>query len=996
MLGFRLVFTLSACVMGVLTSNAPVSGLKAPDTSARNDRTLDSLATSYADSVINTMDWDRKVGQLFMVEAYSNKDDAHVKAVSNLVRNFHIGGVIFFQGSPFRQASMTNLFQSQSKTPLLVGIDGEWGLSMRLDSTTRFPRQMTLGASNDDSLMFRVGAEIGRQCKRMGIHVNFAPVVDVNTNPINPVISSRSFGEDKKLVARMAIKYMEGMRQHGVLACGKHFPGHGNTDSDSHFTLPVVRELEGQLDSVELYPFREIIREGVASIMVAHLNIPALDPTPKRASTLSPEIVNGLLRKKMGFDGLIFTDALNMKGVADHFQSGELEILALKAGNDVLLFSKDVPVAWKAVRQAVSNGELDTSEINLKVKRVLKAKYKAGLHKYAPVDLNGLTKDLNTPYAKHLAELAYEKSLVLVYNRDAAVPLRMDHHCSMASLTINDDGSGAMYKYMSAMAPMQRYWGPKEPKESAIVKLVNDLAEHDYVVVGIHNTNIKASSGYGIPTWVDNVIKRLSSKTKVVVAVFGTAYSLSRVPSVKDCHALILAHEDTENAQKAVANLVFGVSGASARLPASTPSLFKMGDGVSLRSAMLRLRNADPFDVGLNPADFRQIDSICKRMITDKAAPGCQVLVAWKDRIVYHKAFGKHTYDREARNVELTDVYDVASVTKVASTAIAAMRLVDQGKLDINKPVSFYLHELKNSNKKDLSVSDIMTHTAGLKSWIPFYQQTLENGKPSYNFYHKKPDANYSVTVCDSLFIAKSYGSTMWDVIVDSPLGTKGKLVYSDLGLIIMQRIIEQISGVPLDRYVYDNFYKPLGLSNIMYNPWTSIPLNRIPPTERDTAFRKKVIKGYVHDPAAAMMGGVSGHAGLFSDSYSLAVIMQMLMNGGEYGGMRFISSQTVQLFTSKFAAGDSYRGLLFDKPDRRKGEPENTAKLASVFTFGHTGFTGTAVWADPEHDLVFVFLSNRVYPNAEPNKLSKGRYRPSAMQAAYDVILRKARMPNQ
>jgi CubicO group peptidase (beta-lactamase class C family) len=411
---------------------------------------------------------------------------------------------------------------------------------------------------------------------------------------------------------------------------------------------------------------------------------------------------------------------------------------------------------------------------------------------------------------------------------------------------------------------------------------------------------------------------------------------------------------------------------------------------------MLRLRYADPYDVGMVPADFRQIDSIAKRMISDKAAPGCQVLVAWKDRIVYHKAFGRHTYDRESQSVALTDVYDVASVTKVASTALAAMKLVDMGKLDISKPASHYLPELRNSNKKDLLISEIMTHTAGLKSWIPFYQQTLENGKPSYNYYHKKPDVNYTVPVCDSLYISKTYAATMWDVIVESSLGVKGKLVYSDLGLIILQRVIEQVSGMPLDRFVYDEFYQPLGLTNIMYSPWTTIPLSRIPPTEKDTAFRKKLIKGYVHDPAAAMMGGVSGHAGLFSDSYSLAVIMQMLINGGEYGGMRFFSSKTIQLFTSKFPSGEGYRGLLFDKPDRRKGEPENTAKLASVFTYGHTGFTGTAVWADPEHDLVFVFLSNRVYPNAEPNKLSKGRYRPSMMQAAYDVILRKAKMPSQ
>jgi beta-glucosidase-like glycosyl hydrolase/CubicO group peptidase (beta-lactamase class C family) len=954
----------------------------------------DALATRWADSVLNGMSLKEKIGQLFMVEAYSNKDEAHAASVLNLIQRYHIGGVIFFQGSPHKQAVLTNRFQAASKMPLMIGIDGEWGLSMRLDSTIRFPRQMTLGATSDDSLMYLIGEEIARQCKRIGIHINFAPVVDINTNPINPVINSRSFGEKKELVSRMSQAYMHGMQDYGVLACAKHFPGHGNTDSDSHFTLPIVRELESHLDSVELFPFKSLISAGVASMMVAHLNIPSLDPTPSRASTLSPLIVDGLLRKKLGFDGLVFTDALNMKGVADYFEPGELAVMALKAGNDVLLFSRDVPKAWTAIHEAVDQGVVTLTELNDKVRRILKAKHRAGLHTISPVELNNLTADLNSSWAGYLAQKAYESSLVLLQNKDMSLPLRMDNHCAIATLSINEDEFGVFYQSISRMMPISKFKSGTDLKESQISKLVNELSAYDQVIVGIHKTTVKSAGGYGIPNWTDNLLARLASRTRLVTVLFGNTYALSRIPSAIKGQSVLVAHEDSELAQMAASQFVNGVSSTSAKLPASAGSVFKYGDGLSLKTSMLRLREAYPYEVNLSPIDFKVIDSIANKLIFDRAAPGCQVLVAWKDRVVFHKAFGRHGYEKGSKKVELTDMYDAASITKIAATGLAAMKLVDEGKLDVKRTVSYYLPELKNTNKSDLPIHEIMTHTSGLKNWIPFWQKTMANGKPSYDIYHKTPDANYHVPVCDSLFMSWTYRETMWSQIKDSELGTRGRYVYSDLGLIIMQRIIEKISGTTLDSYVYQHFFQPLGLVNIQYNPWRNIDMDRIPPTEKDTSFRKKLIKGYVHDQAAAMLGGVSGHAGLFSDSYSLAVIMQMLLNGGEYGGKRFLKGETVKLFTSQYSESDGHRGLLFDKPDRRKGESENTARMASTFTFGHTGFTGTAAWADPEHDLIFIFLSNRVHPDTEPNKMSKGRYRPNMMQAAYDVILRKATLP--
>ncbi|MFM7054692.1 MAG: glycoside hydrolase family 3 protein, partial [Bacteroidota bacterium] len=414
-------------------------------------------ANLWADSIMKKMDWDQKIGQLFMVEAYSNRDDEHLSSLLSMVDRQHIGGVIFFQGSPHKQAYMTNSLQQSSKVPLMVGIDGEWGLSMRLDSTVRFPRQMTLGASKSDTLIYAIGKEIARQCKRIGIHINFAPVIDINSNPINPVISSRSFGEDKRLVTRLATQYMNGMQDHGVLACAKHFPGHGNTDSDSHYTLPFVKDSASSIDSVELYPFKSLIKDNVASVMVAHLSIPALDTTANRATSLSPFVVDTLLRQRLGFIGLIFTDALNMKGVADYYEPGELAVLALKAGNDVLLFSRDVPAAWMRVRNALEQCELDSVEIDRKVRRILVSKYMAGLNDYLPIKLDGLTKDLNTPWAEYLAKTAYEKSLVLLTNRNGNIPIRMANHCTMASLTINEDSAGEFFQSISSMAPVSKF-----------------------------------------------------------------------------------------------------------------------------------------------------------------------------------------------------------------------------------------------------------------------------------------------------------------------------------------------------------------------------------------------------------------------------------------------------------------------------------------------------------------------------------------------------------
>jgi len=943
---------------------------------------------AWADSMISKLTYEQKIGQLFMVDAFSNRDSVHVNAITDLITNYHIGGVIFFQGGPLREANLTNYYQSISNVPLLVGIDGEWGLSMRLDSTIRFPRQMTLGAAGNDSLIYKMASEIGRQCKRIGIHLNFAPVADINNNPLNPVISSRSFGESRERVTASSVAYLKGLQEHNVMACGKHFPGHGNSDSDSHFTLPIINQSAVEMDSVELYPFKKLISEGITSMMVAHLYIPAYDTINNLAATLSPNITTGLLRDTLGFHGIVFTDALNMKGVADFYPSGELELKALLAGNDVLLYSSNVPVAWTRLHYAIQNCEIDQALIDSKVRKILMSKYWVGLNVKSVVDTVNLYQDLNTPEANFLCKKLFENAITLVHNDEKLIPFGDFGNSKIASIVINDTLNNPFQEMLKNYCNPDVFRMSKDIPAKHFDSLVSALSAYEYVILSVHNTSTKATSGYGISDQTGEMITRLKGKLKLITVVFGNAYTLTRIPGSELPGTLVLAYEDTYWPLYYTAQALFGAAHFNGKIPVTPGNGIAPGTGIAMNDKYSRLRFSSPLEAGFRDIRFDKVDTLAMKAINDKAIPGCQVLVAWKGNIIYQKSFGNFLYSDSLGKVENTDLYDIASVTKIAATALALMKLEEEGKIDIHKKASKYLHELKKTNKKDLVISDILTHQAGLKSWIPFYKATLENGKPAYNIYHPEKDVNYSVHVSDSLYMLNSYPEKVWEEIEASPLGEKGKYEYSDLGMLIMQKLVEEVTGQPLDQYLERQFYEPLGLHRLLFNPANKIPLTEIVPTEIDTAFRQTLVHGYVHDPAAAMLGGVAGNAGLFSDAGSLAVIMQMLMNQGEYGGRRYFKPETIQQFTSRFQKqGNNRRGLVFDKPEPDKTKNGPTAQSASPATFGHTGFTGTAAWADPTNDLVYIFLSNRVYPTSANNKLAQGNYRTDIMQAVYDVI---------
>lgn len=941
---------------------------------------------AWADSVMKQLSLKQKIGQLFMVDAYSDRDSLQVAQINTLIDSSYIGGIIFFKGGPIREAVLTNNYQSRSKVPLMIGMDAEWGISMRLDSTIRFPRQMTLAAGNNAAAVYAMGKEIGIECKRMGIQINFAPAIDINNNPLNPVINSRSFGEDRDQVTRLGTMYMKGMQDQGVMACGKHFPGHGNTSSDSHLTLPIVQSDKIEMDSMELMPFRSLIKDSLASVMVAHLYVPSLDSTANRASTMSSKIVTDLLQHDLGFRGLIFTDALNMKGVADYYQPGELELKALLAGNDVLLYSENVPKAISRITLAVQDSEIAAAEIDRRVRKILMSKYWSGLNNFKPIDTINIYNDLVTDGAQWLNYQLYDGAITLLSNKNNFLPLSTNSHDRFASVVINDTVNNPFQQMLNRYAKVDCFSSSKDATTFSMDSLITVLNTYDRVVVSIHNTSTNAAKNFNITDNMLYIFGKLANLKTTVACVFGNAYVLGKLEGIDHQNAVILSYEDTYLPQLITAQKLFGASSFTGKIPVSPTAAFPRLTGDSTSSNQV-LKYSLPQDCNINSSALAKIDSIINKAIADSVFPGCQVVFSKDGKIIYDKSFGYHTYDH-SQIVKNSDLYDIASVTKIAATALATMLLVDKHKLDPDAKISKYLPEFKHSNKRELTLRELMAHQAGLQTWIPFWKSTVDSSGLNKKYYRTSSEKNYTTKVADSLYILNSYPEIIWEKIIESPVDVPGKYVYSDLDLLIMQKIVEKISAKPLDEFVNENFYQPLGIWRTGFLPRQRFDKSEIIPTENDTAFRHQLIQGYVHDPAAAMMGGVAGHAGVFSNAESMAVLMQLLLNNGVYGGKHFIKEETINLFTSTAYPGTANRrGLIFDKPEPDSTKSNPTAKSASANTFGHQGFTGTCVWADPDQQLVFIFLSNRVYPSAENNKLAQRNIRTDIMQVVYDAI---------
>ncbi|MFM2267487.1 MAG: hypothetical protein RL757_928 [Bacteroidota bacterium] len=937
----------------------------------------------WVDSVFNSLSFDERLGQLVFIRAHSDLGEDHIASVENLIKTYKVGGMCFFQGTPEKQVELTNRYQLLTKIPLMVTIDGEWGVSMRLkQATIAFPKQLMLGAIQDNRLIYKFGQQVAYECRRLGIHANFAPDIDVNNNPRNPVINDRSFGEDKYNVAVKGFMYMRGMQDAGVLACAKHFPGHGDTETDSHYDLPLIKHDMKRLQDLEMYPFRVLSQYGVGSMMAAHLNIPAIDTTLHLPTSLSPNAIK-ILRKDMGFDGIIFTDGLEMKGVTKYFNGGEVEARSIAAGNDVLLLPENIPNAFEKIKLYLKENKIDSNELYKSVKRVLTSKYRLGLTTPQYVEPLNVRSDLNTAAANDLKRDLISNALTLVRNEDKAVPTRNMNPNDMLVVSIGATDITPFQVAFGKFSTAVQLNAEKTLFEPTQTYLKERLKDKSTVIISLHDLYPKADKDFGLNKNIKNFVNELAKTKRVILVFFGNPYGLQYFDNVKN---VLLAYNEDPMTQQQAAAAVFGAIQTRGKLPVTVSPRTKAGMGELTMNEQFLDFDAAPESVGFNAEKLRKIDAIAQELIEKGAAPGCQILVAKNGKVVYNKAFGHHTYEK-MQTVTTQDLYDMASITKVAATTVSLMRLADDGKFDVYKHYGDYLPTAKGTNKENVLLRDVLIHQAGLKAWIPFYKNTIDTNTKTVlpKWYVNKKENVFDLGVTERLFLRHDYKDSIVGAILQSNLEDT-KYRYSDLGMILMSEVIKNISGKTLDEYSENNFYRPLGMTATLFNPLSKFPASQVAPTEDDHYFRNQQIRGTVHDMAAAMLGGVSGHAGLFSTSHDLAILFQMLLNGGEYGGVRYLKEETVKTWTTR-QNGSTRRGLGWDMKELDNKKTENMSALASENTFGHTGFTGNAAYADPDKKLIYIFLSNRTYPTMENNKIIDGNYRPRIQTAIYEAL---------
>lgn len=943
----------------------------------------DSLAQKqWVDSIYNAMTLKQKVGQLFMVQAFSDEKKLQKSKLLELIKNQHIGGLIYSNGGPVRQAKLDNELQAASKIPLLVGMDAEWGLSMRLDSTYAFPWNMTLGAIKDLDLIKKTGQYIGEHCKRIGVHFNFAPVVDINTNPQNPIIGNRSFGEDKNNVTEKALAFMQGMQSAGVLANAKHFPGHGDTDQDSHKTLPTVSFDKKRIETIELFPYKKLISNGLSSVMVAHLNVPSLEPRANFPSSLSKPIVSDLLKTKLKFEGLIFTDALDMKGVSNFSKPGAIDVQAFLAGNDVLLMSENVEVGMEEIMLSYYSGRISEARLAHSVKKILNAKYKVGLNNYNPIKTKNLVADLNRSKDDLLYAQLMQNAITVVKNDKSTLPIKDLELKNIAYVSMGDR-SGKPF-----LNTLKKYAKITEVKSDNLDQLIQKLKHFNLVIVGFHKSNSSPWKSYKFTNKELVWLQEIARTNEVILNIFSKPYTLDALKSYSNFEGVVVGYQNSATAQKLSAQILFGALSAQGQLPVSiSNSMYKVGHGLQT-SKIDRLSFGLPESVGMSSAKLSKLDSVANFAIDDKMTPGIQLLVARKGKVIYDKNFGYHTYSKQ-RKVRAEDLYDLASLTKILVTLPLLMELVEHGSVDLDDRLGDILPQYKKTNKSQITLKEMLSHYARLQPWIPFYQSTLDSvtNKPISRFFRTKKSKKYPIKISENSFLRTDFTDTIHQNIIDSKLLDEKKYRYSDLPYYILKDYLESFYDVSLDALIQQRFYKTIGANYSTYNPLEKFDKTQVIPTEKDTYFRFDTVHGHVHDMGAAMQNGVGGHAGLFSNANDVAKLMQMYLQYGHYGGKQFLTPKTIDAFnTCYFCEEDNRRGVGFDKPQLDEEGP--TCGCISMTSFGHSGFTGTYAWADPEEEIIYVFLSNRTFPDSKNNRLLKENIRTEIQRLIYEAIL--------
>ena len=951
----------------------------------------------WVDNKLQSMTLKQKIGQLFIHTVAPYTTQSNKQNISDAVKEYGIGGLLFSGGEIGKQIELTNYAQSMAEIPLLITFDGECGLAMRLKGTPSFPRNRVLGCIQNDTLLYEYGKEVARQLREIGVHVNFAPVADIDNNPKNPVINTRSFGSDRENVARKVVAYSRGLQDGGVLAVCKHFPGHGDTEVDSHKSLPVLPFTRERLDSIELYPFRKAIEAGVGGMMVGHLNVTSID---NKAASVSHAVVTELLKNELHFSGLVFTDALEMKGISSNpYVSAQ----ALIAGNDMVLAPRNLKRELDGVLKAVKEGKITEDEINEKCRKVLTYKYAFGLDRRPVVAKEGVMARINKSYTNDLMNRIKTSAVTVIKDSDEMLPLDLSLSGTVVlnvSSTLSE--TYPFYNQINDTYPVT--W--LHANLDSLQYLKKKITPAQRIIVAVYTSKVDKYK---------KVLAELAKGKPTILICFNSHKVLQKLDDVvAQSSAVVLAHSDDKPVQKFVAEMLLGNKRVDGRLSVDYNDEYKAGLGVVVDPD--KPRRYKPEEFGMDSKELARIDSIAMYGIENGAYPGCHVLV-WKNGYpVYNKCFGTHTYESD-RKVKENDLYDLASLTKTTATMLAVMKLYDDGKLNLTDKISNYVPEMKSTNKENITIQELLYHESGLPAYLPFYKKAIDTKSCKGGMYKKYKDANHSVKVANNLYICTNYSflsewvsdketseyslkvsdnmyikpefkSVILKEIADTPL--KGHSYrYSCLNFMLLKEAVENISGMPMDEFLEENFYKPMGLVHTMYNPLKRYSKDEIIPTVKEDFLRKGPVHGYVHDEAAAMLGGVSGNAGLFSTAKEVATIYQMLLDKGVMGDRRYLTRATCELFLT-MKSKNSRRGLGFDKPDKEKPENGYCAPETPASVFGHTGFTGTCAWADPDNDLVFVFLCNRIYPNpCDRKNLMKLKIRPAIQQAIYQAIMK-------
>jgi beta-glucosidase-like glycosyl hydrolase/CubicO group peptidase (beta-lactamase class C family) len=945
----------------------------------------------WVDSVMKNLSPEERIAQLVWVAGFASRDISYDVELSNMIRDNKLGGIIFFKGYAPEQSEMINYFRTISRVPPIIALDGEWGIGMRLEDVIKFPYQLTLGAIKNDSLIYRMGSAIASQFKRAGVNINLAPVADVDNNPENPVINFRSFGEDPQNVARKTLMYMNGLQDNGIIAAAKHFPGHGDTEVDSHLDLPVINHKKERLDSVELFPFKALIDNGISGVMPGHLWVPAIEPANNVPSTISFNVLTGLLKNELSFKGLVLSDAMNMGGITKYAEKGEAEILAIKAGMDVLEYVTDPSMAIRNISDQVKKGEISQQSIDEKCRKVLAAKYWAGLSNPQPIVTENIIKELSSVNIETLIRELYASALTLINNENGIIPVKHLDSLKIATLAINRGSVTGYQSRLEKYAPVSHFF--IDTLNSANTgKLLEKLSPYDLIIAGVFGTDQKASFNFGIPDGLNDFLEKLNAEKRCIITYFGNPYAVARLEGIQKSEGLLIAYQENEFTEDLSAQLIFGGTGAKGSLPVTINSKYPAGYGI-ITPGGLRLQYGPPESAGLNSSFLnRKIDSIAWQGINAGAYPGCEIMVARKGIVIFRKTYGYQTYDNRISVAE-DDLFDLASVSKITGPLPGLMKLNEEGRFSPEKSLGYYLPYFRNSDKSDLPLKDILAHQAGLVSWIPFWKEAVnKKGKFKPKTFSHEYSEKYPLKVAENLFIHKDYRDKIFKEMKKSKLSGEKKYLYSDLAFIISPEIISSITGEKWYDYVTSNIYHKLGAYDIGFNPYLRYPLSRIVPTEYDSLFRKQQLHGTVHDEGAAMLGGISGHAGLFATANDLMKIMEMYRRMGSYGGEQIISDTILKMYTSyQFPENNNRRGLGFDKPQVDIGQPDLVrpypTRSATPESFGHSGYTGTFVWIDPEKEFTYIFLCNRVYPTRNNNKLSDMNIRTEILQIIYDAI---------